>query len=414
MDMKTAKRLMLTGNKTAAWGARLAQVDYVPAFPITPQTEIVETLAHWFAEGKMKGKYTNMDSEHSMFTAAGAAAASGVRVFTASSSQGILYGLEVLYSLGGWRVPMVIVNVSRALATPITLEPDHNDVLSTRDCGLIQLHAETCQEILDFILMGYRIAENSDVCLPVLVNMDGFYLSFTREPVVLPDEKAIQAFLPPYRPMQPVFQASQPMTRASAVLGGGAYSYFKIQHHLAALRAEEVFKTVALEYGARFGRYYATTEKFRMNDAEYVFVMSNSFSTKGKAAVNMLRDRGIKAGLLKLRLFRPFPTATIADALCGHAKVAVIDQNLSPGAGGITYPEILAALYDRVDRPKKILPVIGGLGGKDIRDEDFLAIIDHLDQPGFQGPLFLFDQGDLEQFEKINRIAGHTMEVSVS
>ena len=139
MGIKHQKKLMLTGNKAAAWGARLGNVDYVPAFPITPQTEIIETLAQWFADGTMQGKFTNMDSEHSMFTAAGAASASGVRVFTASSSQGILFGQEVLYTIAGWRVPLVLVNVSRALATPITLEPDHNDVMSTRDCGIVQL-----------------------------------------------------------------------------------------------------------------------------------------------------------------------------------------------------------------------------------------------------------------------------------
>ncbi|MBI4384083.1 MAG: pyruvate synthase, partial [Nitrospinae bacterium] len=185
MGVNGQRTILLTGNKAAAWGARLADVDYVPAFPITPQTEIVETLAKWFASGAMQGKFTNMDSEHSMFAAAAAAAASGARVFTATSSQGLLYGLEVLYTVTGWRVPFVFANVSRALATPITLEPDHNDVLSARDCGLVQLHAETCQEIMDFILLGYRIAEDRRVCLPVLVNLDGFYLSFTREPVVI-------------------------------------------------------------------------------------------------------------------------------------------------------------------------------------------------------------------------------------
>ena len=397
---------MLTGNKAAAWGARLADVDYVPAFPITPQTEIVETLAQWFAEGTLQGKFTNMDSEHSMFAAAGSAAASGVRVFTASSSQGILYGLEMLYTIAGWRVPFVMVNVSRGLATPITLEPDHNDVMSTRDAGIIQLHAETCQEVLDLILLGYRIAEDSRVCLPVLVNIDGFYLSFTREPVELPDENEVRVFLPPFKPVQPVFQASQPQARASAVLGGVNYSYFKLQHHLAALHAERVFMEAAREYGARFGRYYESVERYQMDNAELVFVMSNSFATKGKAAVNKLRKQGIKAGLLKLRLFRPFPADAIADALCGHEKVAVIDQNIAPGAGGITFPEIASALYHRPDRPRRLLSVIGGLGGMDIQDGDFLSIARHLDQPDFKGPLLLFRKGDLEGFRNLQKIAG--------
>ena len=401
--MKT--KIMLTGNKAAAWGARMAGVEYVPAFPITPQTEIIETLAKWFADGTLQGKFTNMDSEHSMFMAAGSAGATGVRVFTASSSQGILHGMESLYTISGWRTPMVIVNVSRALATPITLEPDHNDVMSTRDCGLIQLHAETCQEVFDFILMGYRIAEDPEVCLPVLVNMDGFYLSFTREPVLIPDEEVVRNFLPLYTATQPVFQASRPMARASAVFGGATYTSFKLQQELASRSAEKCFNQTAQEFEKYFGRLYEPVEAFHLDDAEYVFVMSNSFATKGKSAVMKLRRQGIKAGLLKLRLFRPFPSEAIASALGGHAKVAVSDQNLAPGMGGITYPEIVTSLYDREDRPEKILSVIGGLGGKDIEDQDFMAIIEHLDKPDMQTPLYLYDEGDASGFSRLQQIA---------
>jgi len=254
--MNAQKKIMLTGNKAAAWGARMAAVEYVPAFPITPQTEIVETLAKWFADGSLNGKFTNMDSEHSMFMAAGSAAATGVRVFTASSSQGILHGMESLYTIAGWRTPLVMVNVSRALATPITLEPDHNDVMSTRDCGMIQIHAETCQEVFDFVLMAYRIAEDPDVCLPALVNMDGYYLSFTREPVLIPDEEEVRKFLPFYTAKQPVFQASRPMARASAVFGGATYTSFKLQQDLACRNAENCFNDVAQDFNKHFGRFY--------------------------------------------------------------------------------------------------------------------------------------------------------------
>ncbi len=177
------KRTLLTGNGAAAWGARLAQVDYVPAFPITPQTEIIETIGHWIDEGRMDCRMVTMESEHSMITAAAAAAATGVRVFTATSSQGLLYGMEMLYTVAGWRAPFVLINVSRGLASPITLEPDHNDILAARDSGFLQLHCATCQEVLDSTLMAFRLAEDRRVRLPVLVNLDGFYLSFTREPV---------------------------------------------------------------------------------------------------------------------------------------------------------------------------------------------------------------------------------------
>ncbi|MBI1902386.1 MAG: pyruvate synthase, partial [Planctomycetia bacterium] len=231
---------MLSGNAVAAWGARLAEVDYVPAFPITPQTEIIESLAEWIGRGQMRGKFVTLDSEHSMLTAAGAAAATGVRVFTATSSQGLVFAMETLYTVSGWRVPLVLVNVSRGLASPITLGPDHNDVLAARDSGFVQIHAETCQEVVDSILMGYRIAEDARVSLPVLVNLDGFFLSFTREPVELPEQERVRRFLPAFRPAHPGFRASRPVAQGVAALDGPTYSYFRYQMQRAMEQAREV------------------------------------------------------------------------------------------------------------------------------------------------------------------------------
>ena len=171
---------LLTGNSAAAWGARLARVDYIPAFPITPQTEIIEDLAAWIDRGEMDARMVTLESEHSMITAAGSAASSGVRVFTATSSQGLLYGMEMIYTVAGWRAPFVMVNVSRGLASPITLESDHNDIMAARDSGFLQIHCATCQEIADSVLIAYRLAEHADVRVPAIVNLDGFYLSFTR------------------------------------------------------------------------------------------------------------------------------------------------------------------------------------------------------------------------------------------
>jgi len=191
-------RMLLTGNGAAAWGARLAAVDYVPAFPITPQTEIIETLGNWIDNDDMPGRMVTMDSEHSMITAAGGAAATGVRVFSATSSQGLLYGMEMIYTVAGWRAPFVLVNVSRGLSAPITLESDHNDIMAARDSGFLQIHAASCQEVVDATLIAYRLAEDKRVRLPAIVNLDGFYLSFTREPVELPDAKKTKQFLPPF------------------------------------------------------------------------------------------------------------------------------------------------------------------------------------------------------------------------
>lgn len=366
----TSRRL-LTGNAAAAWGARLADVDYIPAFPITPQTEIIETLADWSGSGEIAGRFVTLDSEHSMLIAAGAAAATGARTFTATSSQGLLYGMEALYTISGWRVPLVLVNVSRGLSAPITLGPDHNDVLAARDSGFVQIHAETCQEVLDSVLMGYRIAEDRRVSVPVLVNLDGFYLSFTREPVNIPDADLVREFLPPFRAAHLGFRASRPVAQGVAVLDGSTYSHFRYQMHRAVQNAATVHAEAATEFHRLFGRRYTAVEPYRMGDAETVLVMAGSFSTRGKAAVDRWRDAGCRVGLLRLRLIRPFPARDITAALAGRRAVGVIDQNLSPGSGGILYQELAAALFHAGNRPGILRSFVGGLGGKDISDTEF-------------------------------------------
>ena len=403
---------MLTGNYAAAWGARLADVDYVPAFPITPQSEIIEVLSKWINGGNMDAIFTNMDSEHSMITAAGTASAAGTRVFSATSSQGLLYGFEMLYNIAGWRVPLVLINVARAISAPITLEPDHNDILSARDTGIIQIHTETCQEILDTILMAYRISEDERVLLPVLINMDGFYLSFTREPVLIPDMDEVKSFLPDYSPKHAFIKASEPMAQGVAVLGGSAYSYFKYQQHLASLNVLDVYNEVAGEFEGVFGRSYPAIESFMMEDAEYVLIMSNSFTVKGKAAVKEFRENGIKAGLLRLRLIRPFPDAELSRLLSNKRAAAVIDQNISPGSGGILYKDVSAALYHETHRPEVLLSFIGGLGGKDISPVEFKHIIDMMKRSLDTGIVpeteILYTENDMQQMNKLLKIAGKT------
>ncbi len=403
---------MLTGNYAAAWGARLADVDYVPAFPITPQSEIIEVLSKWINGGAMDAIFTNMDSEHSMITAAGTASATGTRVFSATSSQGLLYGFEMLYNIAGWRAPLVMINVSRAVSAPITLEPDHNDILSARDTGIIQIHTETCQEVLDTILMAYRISEDERVLLPVLINMDGFYLSFTREPVLIPDKNEVKGFLPEYAPRHAFFKASEPMAQGVAVLGGSAYSYFKYQLHLASLNAIEVYNEVASEFKGVFGRSYPAIEGFMMEDATYVLIMSNSFTIKGKAALKVFREKGIKVGLLRLRLIRPFPNSELKRLLSKKKAAAIIDQNISPGSGGILFKDVSAALYHETHRPEVLLSFVGGLGGKDISPEEFNYIIDVMKKSVDTGVVpetqILYTENDMRQMNKLLKVAGKT------
>ncbi|MBI3786138.1 MAG: pyruvate synthase [Deltaproteobacteria bacterium] len=400
-------RDLLTGNAAAAWGARLAEVDYIPAYPITPQTEIIESLAQWVNSENLKARLVTMDSEHSMLTAAGAAAATGARVFTATSSQGLLYAIEMLYTVAGWRVPLVLVNVSRALAAPITLEPDHNDVLAARDSGWLQFHAETCQEVLDSVLMAYRLAEHSDVLLPAIVNLDGFYLSFTREPVEIPEVEAVREFLPAYRPEHARFSASHAMAQGVAVLGSSAYAFFKYQMQRAAEAALDLHDHVASEFCAQFGRCYGAVEAYRLDDADFVIVMVNSFSTVGKAAVDRLRIAGNKIGLLRLRLVRPFPQQEIAWLLNGRRAVAVIDQNVSIGKGGILFCEVASALAG--SSPPPLLSYVGGLGGRRFHDEDFDLIMQALRAAEHEGarpePHLLYSAAEYEKMRELLRVA---------
>jgi pyruvate ferredoxin oxidoreductase alpha subunit len=402
------RKEMLTGNASAAWGVRLAEVDYVPVYPITPQTEIIETLARWICDGTMDAKLITMDSEHSMITAAGAASATGVRAFTATSSQGLMYGFEMLYTVAGWRVPLVMVNVSRGLSSPITLEPDHNDILAARDTGFLQIHCETCQEVLDSILMAYRLAEDERVLLPAFVNMDGFYLSFIREPVEIPDLEEVRKFLPPYRPGHAFFKASQPMAQGIAVLGGPTYSYFKYQMHLSSTNALNVYKEISLEFEKIFGRKHGIYEGYMMDDAEYVLIMTNSFSTLGKAAVKRAREKGIKTGLLRLRLLRPFPETDIKDIMMGRKAIAVIDQNISIGKGGILYSEIASCLYNEKKKPL-LLSFIAGLGGKNISPGEFEFVFGNMIKAVETGEIttqkLLYTEAEWEQIKRLKKIA---------
>ena len=402
-------RELLTGNGAAAWGARLANADYVPAFPITPQTEIIETLAGWFDSGEMPGRLVTLESEHSMITAAGAAAATGVRVFTATSSQGLLYGMEMVYAVAGWRAPFVMVNVSRGLGTPTTLESDHSDVLAARDSGFLQIHCATCQEVLDTILMAYRLAEDTRTRLPVIVNLDGFYLSFTREPVELPDPATVREFLPPYDPQNVRFRASAPTSQGIAVLGGSPYSYFRYEAHLAALRSVDVYAEVAAEFEAAFGRRHDAIDAYRCGGAEIVFVMMGSFATKAKAAVDQLRDAGSLVGLARLRLLRPFPGEDLRRVVAGKRGIAVIDQNLSMGKGGVLHAEVASALYGQSDAPPTLMSFIGGLGGRDISPEELYEIAAETRKAAEDGrtppPRLLYTRDELREIRKLQVIA---------
>jgi len=405
---------LMTGNEAAGWGMRLAEVDYLPAFPITPQTEIIERMAAWIADGACGCRMVEMDSEHSMLTAAAAAAATGVRVCTATSSQGLLHAMEMLYTVPGWRAPFVLINVSRGLASPITLEADHNDALAAAGSGFLQIHCATCQEVLDAMLLAFRLGEDPRVRLPVMVNMDGFLLSFTREPVHLPTVEAVRGFLPPHTPGPLRFRAGAPVAQAASVLGGGPYSYFRYQAHLAAAQALEVYREAAVDFRDLFGRAMEAVDSYRMEDAEYAFVLMGSHATKAMAAVDALRLHGWAIGVVRPRLLVPFPAPDLWQALRGLRAVAVLDQNLAPGLGGALYTW-LAALQaqqgwqtgDRpgngdsaAEAPPMLLGYVGGLGGRDITLAEFHRMAEEMRQAVRKGqappPRLLYTQEELD------------------
>jgi pyruvate ferredoxin oxidoreductase alpha subunit len=303
----------------------------------------------------------------------------------------------------------VMVNVSRGLASPLTLESDHNDILAARDSGFLQVHCATVQEVLDTVLMAYRLAEDERVRLPVIVNMDGFYLSFTREPVELPDADAVRGFLPAFDPENLRFRASKPISQAVAVLGGSQYSYFRYETHLAALEALEVYDRIAREFASRFGRHHPAVDSYRADDAEIVLFMIGAFATKAKEAVDRLREAGQRVGLVRPRLLRPYPASAIRAALAGKQAVAVIDQNISMGKGGVLHAELASALYGQKQAPPVIASFIGGLGGRDISAEEFYEIVTVTRAAIASGQIpearLLYTRNELRQFRKLQSIA---------
>ncbi|MBX3660794.1 MAG: hypothetical protein KF740_20360, partial [Ramlibacter sp.] len=297
---------------------------------------------------------------------------------------------------------------------PITLESDHNDVLAARDAGFLQIHAETCQEVLDSILMAYRIAEDERVMLPVIVNLDGFTLSFTREPVTVPDPDTVRRFLPPFRPSHLGFTASSPHALGVAVIGGTTYAYFRHQVHLAAQNALDVHREAAESFHALFGRRYDLVEGYRLDDAEDVLVMTNAGASTGKAAVDVARAQGKRVGLLRLRMIRPWPADAIREALRGRRAVAVLDQNLAPGQGGILYQEIAACVYHETARPRALCSFIGGLGGQNLSAGAFQALFEQTAQAGLTGkgcgPVLLYSAEEHREMTQLQMVAAGSVE----
>ncbi|HPD16419.1 MAG TPA: pyruvate ferredoxin oxidoreductase [Planctomycetota bacterium] len=370
-------RVSLTGNDAAAEALRQANPDVVPAYPITPQTELMHKFADFHANGLVDSEMVLVESEHSAMSAAIGASAAGARVATATSSQGYALMVEVCYIAAAYRLPIVMPLVNRALSGPINIHCDHSDAMLARDTGWIQLWSENSQEAYDNTLMAFRIAEHPDVLTPTIVNLDGFIISHTGEVVdILKDEPA-RAFVGSYQPARSLLDTEHPYSVGALFLPDNYYEARR-QQQAAIEGALPVIEAVSREYGALSGRSYGILEGYRLDDAELVLVGLGSTIGTSKVAVDALRETGVKAGLLKIRLYRPFPGPQIIQAI-RHAKaVGVLDRAISYGLnGGPLFHEVRSAAYGRMTAP--FASYVYGLGGRDIIADEIVGIFRDLE-----------------------------------
>ncbi len=357
-------RKVLTGNVAVAYGAMLADVQVVPAYPITPQTTIIEELATMQAEGLVDLDYIRVESEHSAMAACIGASMGGARAFTATCGQGLFLMHEMLHYATGARTPVVLANVNRAAAAPWTIWSDQTDSVSQRETGWIQLYCEGNQEVLDTTIMAFKIAET--LRLPAMIVLDAFFLSHTSEPIDIPDRETVRDFLPPFDPGDLWLDPNNPRTFGGITMSD-AYMEFRWQIQRDMEKAKGVITEVHEEFAKVFGRKYHQVEAYRAEDADVVMVVSGTVASTGRDAIDQLREKGHQVGMVKLKTLRPFPREEIIAVLKGKKKVAIIDRNFSPGATGIWAQEIRSALYElpEGDRPL-IYGYIAGLGGRDI------------------------------------------------
>ncbi|MEW6243848.1 MAG: pyruvate ferredoxin oxidoreductase [Bacillota bacterium] len=371
------KRVALTGNEAIALGMRQINPDVVAAYPITPQTDIVQYLASFVSDGQVKTELVTVESEHSAMSATIGAAAAGARAMTATSSQGLALMWEVVYIAASFRLPIVMPVVNRALSGPINIHCDHSDSMGARDSGWIQLYSESAQEAYDNLLQAVRIAEDKRVLLPVMVCQDGFITSHSMENLEILQDEEVRTFIGEYKPDYTLLDTERPVMYGPLDLQNYYFEHKKQQAE-AMKAALPVILEVADEYKKLSGREYKLFEAYRMDDAEYAVVIMGSAAGTTRVVVDELRAAGEKAGLLKLRVFRPFPYKALQEVLGKVKAVAVMDRADSfSGFGGPVFTEIRAGLYDLEIRPK-ISGYIYGLGGRDLGIEEIRRVFNDI------------------------------------
>ncbi len=367
----------LSGNEAFAEGIRLARPEVISAYPITPQTIVVERLSEMVEDGSLKAEYVHVESEHSALSCAIGASAAGARAFTATSSQGLLYMAECLYYASGGRFPIVMMNADRSTALPWNIYGDQRDSLSQLDSGWIQAYAENAQEALDLALMSYKIAEDKRVSTPFMANLDGFVLTHTYETVDIPEREQADRFLPPYETDNRL-DFDNPKNMAFSA--GPDYNYiFKYKEHEGVLAARQVINETEKEFSEIFGRSYTgLIENYLTDDADYIIVTLGSIAGLCRETADDLRSRGVKAGVLRIRYMRPFPNQEIADTLKNAKAYAVLEKDVSFGNEGTVFTNVNSALK-KASVDVKGYNYIGGLGGRDISSADIEKIFSDME-----------------------------------
>jgi len=361
MSADAGKPVLLTGNHAVAWAARLARPKVAPVYPITPQTPVLELLTEFQARGEFDAEIITVESEHSVMSACIPASLAGVRVFTATASQGLLLMHELLHYAAGARAPIVMANVNRTVASPWAFWPDQTDSLAQRDTGWIQYYVETAQEALDTVLQAYRVAEQAS--LPAMVNLDAFYVSHALEPVVVPSQALVDAYLPPFDPPHRLDTAN--VESWGNVVSQDMFCRHRQAAEQAMARVPALAAGADREWAERCGRSWGVVERYRCDGATSVIVTLGSMCGTARDAVDAMRDAGEAVGLVKLRLFRPLPVAALRAALAGVPEVVVLDRNHSPGIGGVLHQELRAALYGMPQAPR-IHGLLAGVGGVNV------------------------------------------------
>jgi pyruvate ferredoxin oxidoreductase alpha subunit len=366
------KRVGIEVSVAAADAIAMADVDVVAAYPITPQTHIVEHLADLVATGELDAEYIPVESEHSAMSVCCGSSAAGARTFTCTSSQGLALMNEIVFLAASLQLPIVMMLANRSLSGPLSIWNDHSDVMSIRDCGCVQIFCENSQDVFDNVFFAFRVAEHAKVSLPVIINLDGFILSHMVEPVVYWDAEMVKRYLPPFKPIHRL-HPDKPVTMGALGMPNVFTEAKKVQNE-ALINAKSVIDEAWLELEKVTGRAYHPVEQYRTEGAETVFLTMGSMGETVSLAVDYLREQGKPVGQLKLKLWRPFPFAELYAALEGVQQVIVIDRALSfGGPGGPVASEIRSALYGKPGTPV-VSDYICGLAGRDVTRQNFVEI----------------------------------------